>query len=133
MDYILGQGAFSSWDSVVAHRDSFIAAIDDRYESLDCLFDIDKNSPWEASLCDIISYIDIYLSSASYDGSRWNLVYKKGMGPSDRKQKAPDTLIDVESLSEDKRYLIEKIIPLSDDKVRSLRTIVDQVLVLRGD
>ena len=49
------------------------------------------------------------------------------------RKKAPDTLIDVESLSEDKRYLIEKIIPLSDDKVRSLRTIVDQVLVLRGD
>lgn len=50
-----------------------------------------------------------------------------------KNKKAPDTLIDVESLSEDKRYLIETIISLPDDKVRSLRTIVAQVLVLRGD
>ena len=37
-----------------------------------------------------------------------------------------------EDLSEDKRYLIEKIMSLSDDEVRGLRTIVDQVLALRG-
>ena len=49
-----------------------------------------------------------------------------------KNKKAPDTFIDVEVLSEDKRYLVEKIMSLSDDEVRSLRTIVDQVLALRG-
>lgn len=37
-----------------------------------------------------------------------------------------------ESLSEDKRYLVDKIMSLSDEEVRRLRTIVDQVLALRG-
>lgn len=37
-----------------------------------------------------------------------------------------------EDLSDDKRYLVEKIMALSDDEVRGLRTIVDQVLALRG-
>lgn len=47
-------------------------------------------------------------------------------------KKAPDTFIDVEDLSEDKRYLVEKIMSLSDAEVRGLRAIVDQVLALRG-
>lgn len=47
-------------------------------------------------------------------------------------KKAPDTFIDVEDLSEDKRYLVEKIMSLSDDEVRGLRAIVDQVLQMRG-
>ena len=47
-------------------------------------------------------------------------------------KKAPDTFIDAEDLSEDKRYLIKKIMSLSDDEVRGLRAIVDQVLALRG-
>ena len=37
-----------------------------------------------------------------------------------------------EDLSGDKRYLIDTILSLTDDEVRSLRTIVDQVLALRG-
>lgn len=47
-------------------------------------------------------------------------------------RKAPDTFVDVEELSEDKRYLVEKIMSLSDAEVRGLRAIVDQVLALRG-
>lgn len=37
-----------------------------------------------------------------------------------------------EGLSEDRAYLWNRITTLSDDEVRSLRTIVDQVLSLRG-
>lgn len=47
-------------------------------------------------------------------------------------KKTPDTLIDVEGLSEDKRALVKRILALSDDEVRGLRAIVDQVLALRG-
>lgn len=47
-------------------------------------------------------------------------------------KKAPDTFIDVEELPDDKRYLVELVISLSDDRVRRLRSIVDQVLELQG-
>ena len=48
-------------------------------------------------------------------------------------KKVPDTLIDVEDLSEDKRYLVKRIIALPDETVHRVRTIVDQVLDIRGD
>lgn len=44
----------------------------------------------------------------------------------------PDTYIDVEGLSADKRYLVDLVMSLSDDEVGKLRAIVDQVLALRG-
>ena len=47
-------------------------------------------------------------------------------------EEAPAVVIDVEGLPEDKRYLIERIMSLSDDEVRGLRAIVDQVLQMRG-
>lgn len=47
-------------------------------------------------------------------------------------KETPDTALDVKGLPEDRRYLIERIMSLSDDEVRSLRAIVDQVLQMRG-
>ena len=58
---------------------------------------------------------------------RYNLMHGE-----DEHQKAPDTLIDIEGLSEDKRALVKRILALSDNEVRGLRAIVDQVLALRG-
>lgn len=44
----------------------------------------------------------------------------------------PDTLVGIEGLPEDKKYLVSKILSLSDTEVAGLRAIVEQVLALRG-
>lgn len=48
------------------------------------------------------------------------------------KKKTPDTLEGIEGLPEDKKYLVSKILSLSDAEVAGLRAIVDQVLSMRG-
>ena len=47
-------------------------------------------------------------------------------------KKSPDTLLDIEGLSEAKRSFIKRILSLSDDEVEGLDAIVDRVLALRG-
>jgi hypothetical protein len=74
-----------------------------------------------------------YLRHFNGDAARAYRAMKAAWGDSyAESKKAPDTFIDVEDLPEDKRYLVEKIMSLTDDEVRGLRTIVDQVLALRG-
>lgn len=73
-----------------------------------------------------------YLDYFSGDAKKAYRAMKAAWGDAaNERNKAPDTLIDIEGLSEDKHYLINRIMSLSDDEVRSLRTIVDQVLALR--
>lgn len=88
----------------------------------------------------VIVGVDGHAASARFTRSEWARVRANGKvsavlkavqdAEAAERKKAPAETD--ESLSEDKRYLVDKIMSLSDEEVRRLRTIVDQVLALRG-
>lgn len=130
VNYLLGCGPFEYWGKILTDLGGFIGAL--QYDpSSFCIYSIDADNPESTGVDDLRSYISDRIQSIEYadETKTWRVRYKP---EAPENKKVPDTFVDVEELSEDKRYLVEKIMSLSDEEVRGLRAIVDQVLALRG-
>ena len=125
-DYLLGRGPFRYWDKILADLDGFMAAVAEYPEWL-WAYDLYPDEPSRTDINELRTYISERVNEVLLPtgASSWKIVLS---APTDKKP--PDTLIDIEGLSEDRRYLVEKIIALSDDRVHTLRSIVEQIFTL---
>ena len=129
-DFIMGTRAFTDWDSVSADRKGFLFAakevlgtdVFDVYANR--LYDLYPETPEKASVSDLTYFIYDNFDSVEATVGGWKLVktlraYKEAPGST-------------EGLSPDRQALIDLVLRASDEEVRVLRGIVDQVLSLRG-
>lgn len=129
-DYLFGVGAFEHWSEIIADLPGFMTALGDA-EKYAWAYDTVPGDSRNVDLSDLRDFLGHFVAKVDppTKTTPWAVTYR---ADALKTEKTPDNFVDVESLSEDKQYLINKIMSLTDEEVQGLRAIVDQVLALRG-
>jgi len=129
-DFLLCAPVFSCWEEVNLDRAGFLDCAksvlgDELFRSFaNYLYDLYPEYPDRASISDFTYFIYDNFESVSKQDGMWRIIRKRSAY-----KEAPGS---TEGLSPDRQALIDLVLHASDEEVRVLRGIVDQVLSLRG-